>query len=622
MSMTSELFSGSIGVMDDAARVKEAVDIVGYIGRFVQLKKAGRNFLGLCPFHGEHSPSFNVNPERQIFKCFGCQEGGDVIAFAMKREGLSFPEALKLLADEAGIVLTQLSRNKEKEEVEDRLYTLLELSAKFYHHMLTQHTAGEEGRAYLAKRGFELENNRGLIDSFMLGCAPDAWDSLGSFLIKRGYKVDEMVQAGVVVKKENGRGFYDMFRKRIMFPLFNKSGKVVGFSGRVFDGSKPKYINTAETALFHKREFLYGFYHARQAIRAQDAVIIVEGEMDMLSSYRAGVQQVVAVKGSSLTEEHLQLLSKVCHTLLLCFDADKAGDAAQVRAIHDAIDKDFEVKVIQLPEGKDADECIRHNVDDWLRAIDAAVPFYDFMLLSSIKRHTVGSGKNKSDVVQEVIPFLKSIKDVVVRAHYIQRLADAVGVEEQVVLQAMQLQKEPPRFDKGRVAQPVIQQPVQRKAVVNTMNNVTTVRYFLALLMRYPAGIVKISSFLDKEALNDNLERVLYTTLTEYFSAREKRTIESFLASDGADKKIHDFVDELFLIDVPESEEDLKRELVTTAIHLKRQWLNVAIRTITRALKQAQFSGAVHDVSSYSTQLSHLLAQSRDIEQSSGEFRL
>lgn len=653
MSMTRIAFSVIIGVMDDATRVKEAIDIVAVIGRSIQLKKAGRNFLGLCPFHGEHSPSFNVNPERQIFKCFGCNEGGDVISFVMKREGLSFAEALKVLADEAGITLTQLSKNKAQYDVEDRLYSLLELSAKFYHHLLIEHNIGSPGREYIERRGFKIgdsakplnkksvaskdnretskiiiETEMGILEHFMLGFSPDNWDSLGSFLIKKGYSVEEMMQAGVVVKKENGRGFYDMFRNRIMFPLFSKTGKIVGFSGRVLDNSKPKYINTAETVLFHKREFLFGFYQARESIRKNDTVIIVEGEMDMLSSFKAGVENVVAVKGSSLTGEHLNLLSKVCHTLLLCFDADKAGDAAQVRAIHDAMEKGFEVKVIQLPEGKDADECIRKDVQIWLGAIEQAVPFYDFMLMSSIKRHSMQSGKGKSDIVKEVIPFLKSIGDVVVRAHYIQRLADAVGVEERVVLQAMKDQASsynpPQSVGPSRMPYAPHEELVEKKkAVVSTTQKVTTERYFLAMLVRIPSAATKIGQFLDSEALNDNGERLLYTLMTEYFSAREERTIEAFLAQSAVvNSEIRPFIDELFLVDVPEQDEDLKRELITTTMHLKRQWLKTAIRNLTRAMKQAQFSDSVHDISSYSTQLSNLLAQSSELELESVTFSL
>jgi DNA primase len=458
----------SLDMSSEVEQIKERIDIVEYIGRSVVLKKAGRNFTGLCPFHGEHTPSFNVSPDRQIFKCFGCGVSGDVITFVMQREGLDFSEALKILALEAGVELrARTVKEKEEDSLEDRLFEMHRLAAEFYHWLLVSHESGDEAREYLKGRGFEvsvgsLKNAGGetksetggksgkggkggkggkrvveyagdVVSYFKLGYAPKSWDSLGTFLFKKGYSVEEMRAGGLVVASEKSqRGYFDMFRGRVMFPLVDKVGRVVGFAGRVLGTDKTaKYINTAETAIFHKREFLFGFYQAKEDILKKGEAILVEGEMDMLSSFQAGVRNVVAVKGSALTEEQIGLLSRVSKKLLLCFDADTAGDMAMRKAIQLAESKGLEVKVIQVKVGKDPDECIRKGVSYWLESIESAVPYYDFLLQSAVKRHGVTGAEGKKRVVRDVLPQLLSIENIVERSHYVQRLSTIVDIPEQ-----------------------------------------------------------------------------------------------------------------------------------------------------------------------------------------------
>ena len=605
--------------MDDATRVKEAIDIVQYIGRYISLKKSGRNFLGLCPFHGEKSPSFNVNPERGIFKCFGCGVSGDVISFVMQREGMSFGDALKLLADEAGITITKVGKPDNEQQKEERLYEILELSARFYAHILQKHAAAEPAREYARDRGLGEVNASEIVKIFQLGYAPSGWRNLADFLLKKGYSLNELFDSGMVVKSQKGEGervrYFDMFRGRLVFPLMNKVGKVVGFSGRVMDGSKPKYINTAETALFHKREFLFGFYQARETIRVEDSVIVVEGEMDMLSSFRVGVKNVVAVKGSALTVEHLQLIGKFTKRLMLCFDADKAGDMAQIRAINDAIERGFEVKVIQLAEGKDADEVIRRDAQEWREAIKNAVPFYDFLIDVAVRRYGVNSAQGKSQIAKEILPIIKQIGDLITQTYYVQKLAALLemdeGMIERMVRQGGEWTSQPKREEK----------PVE---TIKKKEEVSSEAYLLALVMRQMRVIRSLESFLPKEALADNEARFVYTKGIEFVKTREGHSTEEFLAFVELEREgVREFLDELFMITVPEEDDVIRREIATTAVFLKRLYLKNVLQKINRAIKQAQAQlGKESDVKELEKKLSVVVAELVQLEQPQSAFVL
>jgi DNA primase len=592
--------------MDDATRVKEAIDIVQYIGRYISLKKSGRNFLGLCPFHGEKSPSFNVNPERGIFKCFGCGVSGDVISFVMQREGMSFGDALKLLADEAGITISKVGKSDNEQQKEERLYEILELSARFYAHILQKHATAEPAREYVRERGLGEVNGSEIVKIFQLGYAPSGWRNLADFLLKKGYSLNELFESGMVVRSQKGEGervrYFDMFRGRLVFPLMNKVGKVVGFSGRVMDGSKPKYINTAETALFHKREFLFGFYQARETIRVEDSVIVVEGEMDMLSSFRVGVKNVVAVKGSALTVEHLHLIGKFTKRLMLCFDADKAGDMAQIRAINDAIERGFEVKVIQLAEGKDADEVIRRDEQEWREAIKNAVPFYDFLIDVAVRRYGVNSAQGKSQIAKEILPIIKQIGDLITQTYYVQKLAALLGVDEvmveRMVRQGGELTETQPNLQKKRLD------------VVKKKEEATSEEWLMA--------------FLPKEALADNEARFVYTKGIEFVKTREGHSTEEFLAFVELEREdVREFLDALFLITVPEEDDVIRREIATTAVFLKRLYLKNVLQKINRAIKQAQAQlGKENDVKDLEKKLSVVVAELVQLEQPQSAFVL
>lgn len=413
--------------MDQIEEVKSKVDMVQLVGEYVQLKKAGRNYKGLCPFHGEKTPSFMVNPELQVFKCFGCSEGGDCYTFLQKIEGMEFGEALKTLAERTGVQLTSYKATSG-EETKSKLLKINELAAQYYTYILTKHALGKDALEYVLGRGLSDE----AIKRFRLGFAPEGWDYVSKFLVKKGFGMDELQKTGLVVEGKS----YDRFRNRIMFPLANARGQVVGFAGRVLPGADEKaggkYVNTPETEIYHKSELLYGLDITKNEIRTAGHVVIVEGEIDMMASWMSGVKNVVAIKGSALTEKQVELLRRYCDTIVLALDADKAGDAASRRGIEIAIKQGLFVKTVRLTGFKDPGELAIQEPEVWKKLVAEAIPIYDFYLESAVERYGTDT-QGKQRIGRELVPVVAQIEDEIVKAEYVQKLARVLGVREEDV---------------------------------------------------------------------------------------------------------------------------------------------------------------------------------------------
>jgi DNA primase len=404
--------------MDNVEEVKQKIDIVDVIGEYVPLKKAGRNYKGLCPFHGEKSPSFMVNPELQIYKCFGCNEGGDVFTFLQKIEGLEFGEVLQDLAKRAGVTLDTY-KPTAAESSKDRLMQMHSLAARYYHYLLTAHAMGKLGLEYLYSRGITDE----LIAKFNLGFAPDGWDFLTKFLIKKQFSLSEIQRGGLAVESKS----YDRFRNRIMFPLNNHRGQPVGFAGRIMPGSDTpmgKYINTPETEIYHKSEMLYGLDLTRSEIKHSSSAVIVEGELDAIASWHAGVKNVVAIKGTALTARHVELLRRLCDKVVLALDADLAGNAAARRGIVMAEQAGLYVESVNWGEleAKDVADVVMGKLADWPKMVQGAMSIYSFYIDSAIKRFGL-STEGKSRVAKDVLPFLEVVGDDVRKDEYLKELA-------------------------------------------------------------------------------------------------------------------------------------------------------------------------------------------------------
>jgi len=410
--------------------VKNKTDIVSIIGERIELKKAGRNFKAICPFHGEKTPSFMVSPELQIFKCFGCDAKGDVFSFLEQYEGMEFGEALKYLADRAGVKLqkTNFSASSEKEK-------LIEINTqvvRFYDYLLAEHPVGAKALEYLEKqRGIKIET----IKEFQLGYSPESSYALTKFLVgKKKFVPADIERAGIGIVR--GQNMYDRFNGRVIFPLFDHRGNPIGFAGRVLPWDKRdtgKYINSPETPLYHKSSVLYGLNLTRSFIKKKKIAIVVEGELDLISSWQAGIKNIVAIKGSALTEEQVRLLSRFAQKFILALDSDMAGDAAARRGIKVASDIGVEVKVAKITGFKDPDEAARGNIESYKKDLIGAEGIYDYFIDSVFKRFNSESGAGKSKISKEIIPILSEIGDRIVQAHYANVVARKLGVPLEAV---------------------------------------------------------------------------------------------------------------------------------------------------------------------------------------------
>lgn len=415
---------------DQVAEVKSKTDIVTIIGERIELKKAGRNYKAACPFHGEKTPSFMVSPELQIFKCFGCGEAGDVFSFLEKYEGMEFPEALKYLADRAGVKLIRANFGQTSEK--ERLLEIHSQALKFYNYLLLSHPLGKRALQYLEKdRGLKKQT----IEEFKLGYAPENSLLLKKFLVdKKKFSPKELEVGGIAVLR--GSDIYDRFNGRVIFPLFDHRGNPIGFAGRVLPWDKRetgKYINSPETPIYHKSSVLYGLNVTRPLIKKKKVAIVVEGELDLMSSYQAGIKNVVAIKGSALTEDQVRLLSRFTPKLILALDADFAGDAAARRGITIAENLGVEVKVAKISKYKDPDEAARGDVESYKNDLIHAEGVWDYLIDSVFGRFASGSGADKAKISRELTPILAGIGDKIVQAHYANVLAQKLDVPLEAV---------------------------------------------------------------------------------------------------------------------------------------------------------------------------------------------
>lgn len=422
--------------MSQVQQVKEATDIIQVIGERIKLQRSGSSFKGQCPFHSEKSPSFFVSDQLQRYRCFGCSETGDALDFLQKYEGMSFSEALQYLAEQAGIELKEFQKTSE-DDLRERLLAILNLAKEYYHYILVTHPVGEKAREYLKNRKISQES----IELFQMGYSHASWDGLVKYLHqKKKYSLEEIEQTGLIIKGRGGR-YYDRFRDRVMFPLKDHRGRVVGFSGRVLekDVKEAKYINTPETLLYHKSQMLFGYRELFAEIKKKDEVIVVEGEFDVVSSAQAHVNNIVAIKGSALTQEQVKLLGRVVHKVILCLDADEAGAKATKRAIEVVGDADVELRVIDLSslEGaqKDVDELARNEPKVWREVEKHTVSVYEFLLRLSLRHHDPETPEGKREIIKEVGLVYGGIPHAVERDFYVQKLAETLRVSKEVIQQ-------------------------------------------------------------------------------------------------------------------------------------------------------------------------------------------
>ncbi|OIO46425.1 MAG: DNA primase [Parcubacteria group bacterium CG1_02_39_15] len=408
--------------------IKNRLDIIEVIGSYIKLHKAGANYRALCPFHSEKTPSFFVSPARQIWHCFGCLRGGDIFGFVKEIEGVEFGDALRILAQRAGVELKKQTPEYAKWRSErERLYEICELTTKFFEKQLEESKVGKEAKKYLLSRGIAEESIR----KWRLGYSPDVWQSLSDFLTSKNYKKEEIERAGLSIKSEKG-SFYDRFRGRIVFPIFDLNSQVVGFSGRVFKSpDTAKYVNTPSTLLYDKSRILYGLDKAKVAVRKKDLCILVEGNTDVIMSHQAGSENAVATSGTALTPFQLKILKRYSNNLLIGFDMDIAGETATKRGIDLAQSQGFDIKIIRLPEGKDPAEIISKNPKAWEKALETAVSILDFYFETAFANRDPKTPEGKKAISKILLPVIKRIPNEIEKSYWVQKLAEKLEVKEE-----------------------------------------------------------------------------------------------------------------------------------------------------------------------------------------------
>ena len=497
--------------MDEVEEIKRRIDIVDLISSYLTLKKAGANYRALCPFHKEKTPSFMVSPEKQIFKCFGCGSGGDVFSFVMLMENLEFREVLQMLADRAGVKLKArrpLSPD-EKPDRKSRLFQINSLSSQVFHKILTSHPSGKTSLEYLRKR--KLSNQA--IKEYMIGYAPSK-PVLKPWLKKKGFSEEEIANAGGP----------DRFFRRIIFPIRDVMGNVLGFTGRVLDPKQePKYLNTPETIIFHKGRILYNLEKARGFIKQEKSTVVVEGQMDVIASWQAGVKNIVASSGTALTPDHLLTLYRYTPNIIFAFDSDTAGMTTAKKAYEMAIEQGMNVKMAELGDYKDPGEMIAADPKLWQKAVSEAKPVIDWYFDIAFGKLTTDNSQltteltsqQKKEIAKEILPIIKKIPDMIEQAHYVGLLAKRLGVPEEIVFDALEIVKDLPHRQASK--EQIIKKQLSPEEI------------FIGLIVTNPKLMAKIKGKISSKELKEIFPSSIYTETESWYNKAVKQELKQFL---------------------------------------------------------------------------------------------
>lgn len=521
--------------MDSKDEIKSRLDIVDLLSGYIKLTPAGTaNFKALCPFHNEKSPSFMVSRERQIWKCFGCGKGGDIFSFVMEMEGVDFKEALKILAEKAGVRLKK--QDPKTLGQKERTLECIDAASRFFHQVLLNAPQAEHARDYLNNRGVTYET----IDLFRIGYAPDSWDSLYNALRKKGFFEREIIACGLIAKRQQGSGYYDRFRNRIMFPINDINGNAIAFSGRILDlhaanpssggkdssipsGEGPgcvsdnhqaKYINSPQTILFDKSRIIYAMDKAKQEIRKNDLAIVVEGQMDVISSHQAEIKNVIASSGTALTSEHIQIIKRYTDNIALCFDNDTAGKNAALRAVDLALAAQMNIKIIKITGAKDPDECVKKNPNDWIRAINEAPLFLEYYFSEVFDKVDLKKVEDKKNAAKKLLPLIAKISDKVEQTHYLQKLANNLNIPDSILRETLTKVR--------KTASPPHTDIKSNTAIAKKNKNLLIAERIIAFSLIYFENFSYILSKLLPEFIENKGLNILYKTLIIYYTKNQR----------------------------------------------------------------------------------------------------
>jgi len=516
--------------MADTQLIKDKLDLAQFIGEYVQVKKAGSYWKACCPFHHEKTPSFMIHPERQFWHCFGCSKGGDIFTFAQEIEGLDFSEALKLLADRAGVKIDSY-RNEIDKSQKNRILEINQKAAYFFNHVLLEMAQAKDARDYLERRQLKKEG----IADWEVGYIPDQWELLTQYFLKKGIGVDDLVASGLTIKKDGvtgGRGYYDRFRGRIMFPIKNVHGNIVGFTGRQLvenPDAGGKYVNSPQTIVFDKSRVLYGLDKAKMEIKAKDLAVIVEGQMDVIACHQAGMKNVVAASGTALTPEQIRLIERYTKNIAMAFDADKAGINAAKRGIDVALKEGMNVKVIRVPEGagKDADEVIKKNPAVWFKAVEDATDIMQWFFDIVLAGRRLVSPKERQAVSDELLPLIGLIPYAVEKDIWLKKLAETIDTEVVVLREDL---KRIAAQQVVRVHNPLVAKPTiaVKKVVPSHLDSLF--ERLLMLITKFPDILPDVVAKLPDLLPADSEQSKLYETIKKQYNDNNDFTLATFLS--------------------------------------------------------------------------------------------
>lgn len=531
--------------MSDTQLIKDKIDIVDFIGEYVQLKPAGINHKGLCPFHNEKSPSFMASRERNSWHCFGCGKGGDIFTFVQEIEGMDFMEALKLLAGRAGVELSTKRSELESSE-KNRLKDIMTDAARFYHNVLTKIDSAKPAREYLLQRGLLPAT----VETWQIGYIPDQWDLLTQYLLKKGFGIDDLVASGMTIKREranaqSGKGFYDRFRGRIMFPIRDVHGNVVGFTGRVLvetEKSGGKYVNTPQTLLYDKSNIVFGLDKAKHEIRKKNVVVMVEGQMDVIGVWQSGMPNVVATSGTALTEQQVALLKRYAQNISIAFDADDAGYKAAKRGIDLARQAGVNVRIIRVPDGLDPDDFVKKDPEGWRGAVTDAVDVMQWYVDRAFAGQDLKNPKHKQLIANELLPEIARIPFAVEKDHWLQAIAAKLGVDPGILRQDMPDVRDSaePVQSRGQAPSSSPEEKKQKGGQRDALE-----QHVLSLILT--RGIVDGDAFLRLDSVfATSTYRPLYELLKKGYTEGNSIDIES-ITSQLSDSNLHQTLNSLLL---------------------------------------------------------------------------
>ncbi len=581
--------------------IKARIDIVELISEYIRLKPAGpNNWKALCPFHNEKTPSFLVSKDKQIWHCFGCGEGGDILTFVEKMENVEFVEALRTLAQKAGVKL--VAQDPKLTSQKNRLMDICQLAGRFWHQTLLESSSGEKAREYLNRRGVKDQT----IGDFKIGYASDSWDELINFLKERKFNDQDIFLAGLSVKKERGEGFYDRFRDRLMFPINDLHGNTVGFSGRTLklDEKAGKYINTPQTLIYNKSLVLFNLDQAKNEIKKQDLAIVVEGQMDVVSAVQAGTRNVIASSGTALTVDQLKIIKRYSNNLAMAFDADLAGQQAAKRGIDLALAEEMNVRVVVLPGGKDPDACIRNNPADWFSALGNAKSIMDYYFEQTFAKLDLTLVEDKKQAARELLPMIVKIANTIEQTHWLQQLANRLNVSENILRESL------PKTDTPRAARSVSPQVNQAKD-----RSLLLAERILGIVLKYPDNLNYLIDNFSPELISDQSLQNLYKQLIVYYTENIKSDVKNFdysgFNSNLSDQKSGQLADKLVLLaenDFFDFDAELVRRELNQAINFaKKAFYTKALKEIEGKIKQAENSQQKDQVKELSAEFNELL---------------